>query len=234
MKEYEKDNKRKKENGNAPPPFYSYIERDVIDNYYSKKRAKKRIITGISLVSLIIILWNFYAILTWVNPVYKSITNRNLPFVSAVSASLDANGVKQREMIKYLAEMKLLSAPFKDFWAKKDAIGKNIAVLKEMQTKIQNAVTTIKQTKVPDYLKTYHALKVEQADYSLQTCSELVLAMQSTDDATYFKHCDLCNEAIKQFNAMNVPLQNEMFRVFDEIGMVYNITSTGVNYNYKS
>jgi hypothetical protein len=63
MKDLEKENKHKKIDG-VSQPYYSYYERDVINNYYDKKRTKKRIFQGISLVSIMFILWNSYAILT--------------------------------------------------------------------------------------------------------------------------------------------------------------------------
>lgn len=63
MREFQKRQKNKGDEG-----FYSYIERDYINNYYeNKKRKRKFAISGAGIISLLILGWNIYAGSTWLN-----------------------------------------------------------------------------------------------------------------------------------------------------------------------
>ncbi|WFD09426.1 hypothetical protein [Tepidibacter hydrothermalis] len=98
MKEIEKESKNKNQE-----TFYSYIEKDHISGYYSKRKKKKIIISSISLCSILIFLWNFYALSTWLNPVIHSITNKNIPTTVPV---LSFNATKHKEVGGYLKQTK--------------------------------------------------------------------------------------------------------------------------------
>jgi hypothetical protein len=104
QKNYRKQMRKlqKELNSSSDTGFYSYIERDHIKSYY-QKRKKKRIFISAGVIGILTLLWNSYAIYTWVNPIYYSMTGKNLPVIHRV---LDVQGKKHREIAGYLQSLK--------------------------------------------------------------------------------------------------------------------------------
>ena len=69
---------QKELNNNSDTGFYSYIERDYIKGYYQKIK-RKRIFISAGVIGILTLLWNFYAIYTWINPIYYSMTGKPCP-----------------------------------------------------------------------------------------------------------------------------------------------------------
>ena len=93
---------QKELNNNSDTGFYSYIERDYIKSYY-QKRKRKRIFISAGVIGILTLLWNFYAIYTWINPIYYSMTGKTLP---VIHRALDIQGNKHRQIAEYLQSLK--------------------------------------------------------------------------------------------------------------------------------
>jgi hypothetical protein len=87
--------------GEENTPFYSHYKEDLITSYYEKKNTKKRIFQGVSIASIVFILWNSFAIFSWLDLLFRNLTNMDLPIVSAI---LDFNIDEQRETVEYHGE----------------------------------------------------------------------------------------------------------------------------------
>jgi hypothetical protein len=158
---------------------------------------------------------------------------------------LDGKTIKHQETANYITAVNAASMPINNYWTDLNtAIGrldknsnnyrnKKIEILQEFQIKLQKAILAIQQIKTPNFLENYHTLKIQQANYALQYCSQLILAEQSPDETIYYKHIDQCNEAVTLFNQTTQNLKPELIRVFEDIDMDYAITPTGVTFRYQ-
>jgi hypothetical protein len=243
MKEIEEETKQKQLNGDSEDQFYSYYKRDLIDNYYTRPSPKRRIFKGFSFVFLAFVLWNSYAIFTWINPVYRNVTSNDIPLISKI---FDNKGVQHRETAKYLSSLGEANVSISNYSSDlksvlnaipKNLVGykeKRIEVLEQFQMKLQRSTLALQQTDKPDFLNDFHVLKVEQANFAIQICTQLILAEKSKDESTYNKYIERYNELSMQYNQAAMKAQQELVAVFEKIGMDYQIDSAGViSYRYK-
>lgn len=243
MKEIEAENKRKQKNGEAEQPFYSHYRRDVVDGYYAKKKTGRRIVQGISITTLIFILWNSFAIYTWINPIYRSFMHSDIPVISQL---FDSNGVKQREAVAYIDSIKALIQPLEAYWSAKDTVLSNIAVvpitdaqqrlaiLEEQEQALQSVALSLQKVDAPEYMENHRQLQISMANTALTSCLRLMQAVQAPDVNAYKTYIARSNDAVTDYVLLTKQSQQELVRVFEEIDMEYEVTSTGIQFTYRN
>lgn len=59
--------------------FYSYVEGDYINSYYTRKKKKREKIVKYSFISILILAVNVYALYTWLDPIIYHTTGHRIP-----------------------------------------------------------------------------------------------------------------------------------------------------------
>jgi len=242
MKEVERENLNKQMNGEQNAPFYSHYKEDMITSYYEKKNTKKRIFQGVSIASIVFILWNAFAIFSWLDLLFRNLTNMDLPIVSSI---LDFNIDEQRETVNYLKKLEAINEPVRNYltyqtqiveqYSSNSTFDKNqrVVSLQNLYEKIDITKSTLNQIDVPTFLRPHKSLIVEQADTTLKLNNEMTLAMQATSKSSYDVHIRNCNDAINEYNNINQRATQELISIFDRIGIEYEFTSNGLKYTYR-
>jgi len=242
MKEVERENLNKQMNGEQNTPFYSHYKEDMITSYYEKKNKKKRIFQGVSIASIVFILWNTFAFFSWLDVLFRNLTNQDFPIVSAI---LDINVDEQRETVEYLNKLELLGEPIRNYLSYQNRIIKQypsnstfdiqqrLNSLEKLHENLVLTQSTIKQIDIPEFLKPHRAFILKQADSMLRLNQETLLAIKATDKNTYEIHIDNCNAAIDEYNKINNSANQEIISIFNRFEIEYEFTPNGLKYSYS-
>jgi len=184
IKKYQKQRK-KREN----EEFYSYIEGDFINSYYEKKKKRRRIaISGVSIISFLILAWNIYAGSTWLNYAVYRITGK--PLISfketldnktsqhgqgliSIEEIFDSKATKRKAIYEYLDTIKeknidiLAANSFNRYLENKNNPDLLKTTLEELETQKNETDTFITQLyfiKIPAEMKGYHQTLIKQME----------------------------------------------------------------------
>lgn len=231
MKEIEKELKKKKNEG-----FYSYIEGDYINSYYETRRKKQRIVKAVSITGLLIFLWNFYAISTWINPIFYSLTGKNLPTVNL----FDFKGRKQKEVVEYLQvinteeeRIKILlqyrALDFINAFINRPLSNEYYKEISEHALEIKNIISKVETMNPPDEMKTYHQITLKKF-YVCGEIFDLIFQIAEEKNINTNKLIEKINTAIIDFNYFDLKSREELINVFNKIGMKYELSNGQIRY----
>lgn len=233
MREIEKEMKSKKQR-----IFYSFVKRDHISNYYEKKKTKKIIISSISLGSIIFIMWNLYAISTWINPIFKIATGKNIYSVSIFSSLL---GNKHKEIAEYLEQTKELES---DLGIVMNDLGNGtnntfqteserdnyLNTLDIYEGQLNEKITNLEKIEPPQELENYHQDTLQLLRYSLDMIYYAYDIVSSNDVESINEY----NEVINQYNEQSHNRRLHLIKVFNEVKMEYKIMDDQtIEYTWK-
>lgn len=225
--------------------FYSYIERDYINSYYSKKGKKKAIITTISIGSILFVLWNSYAVLTWIAPVVDSITEGKLKSLTGRGVAYDGINYKdgvQQEVAYYLQGTNEINHQLIDYYKlrndildsalKSDSRKQYIQSLKTYTESVLGLIFQLQCIDPPAQMDNYHALVLSNYESSYKSFLYAEECLDTSDNS--INNCiNKFNEAVAECNAIDIQVREEMLKVFNDIGMSYYEKDGLIHYSWK-
>lgn len=222
MREIEKDAKNKDQEA-----FYSYIEKDHISGYYSKRKKKKVIISSISICSILIFIWNFYALSTWLNPIIHSITNKSVPTTAPV---LSFNTAKHKEVGGYLKQTKEIDLKLKEFieyvnqslnkgFENEESKYTYLNTLNSYEVKFKEMIATLEEVTPPEELKNYHTYTIQLLNYCVDMIFYSFDIVNSNNPESINKYYNLTT----QFSSISHNRRIDLIKVFNDIKMEYKI-----------
>jgi hypothetical protein len=219
---------QKELNNNSDTGFYSYIERDYIKSYY-QKRKRKRIFISAGVIGILTLLWNSYAIYTWINPIYYSITGKTLP---VIHKALDVQGKKHREIAEYLQSLK----PGGDIHDKNlnyAIMNLNEVLQKQTDTSgyfadiagysedVKKSILMVESITPPAKMREYHGMMLER----LALCKDIfdeILRISNMNNENDINNCiQEIKSLINRYNETGKHSTQEMINVFESINMRY-------------
>ncbi|MFO7296142.1 MAG: hypothetical protein C0P72_008965 [Clostridia bacterium] len=223
--------------------FYSYIEKDFISHYYeTRKRRRRRIISGVSIASLLLFLWNFYAISTWVNHIAYSITGKPLFSVESI---FNRGAERHREVANYLKVVdpkeEQIQSLLNDAVTKFNEFLKNQKLhheyIKEVNKHIQQVnkdILELKSINPPDVMKEFHEILLAEADLCYEILQTSLRVVNSTDGNVRNQYLRDVNALVSDFNNLVRTKRDKLLEVFDEIGMKYEVSGNRIRYWWRN
>lgn len=232
MKEYKKEASADEEK------IFSYIENDMISDYYSikPKRTYKRAVPVAAIILLMVIagvrIYNFTS---------TNIPNASIAITQAISnigreAALvqTVASISSQELHNYLKNINNLELKQNDIMSQYNKLVSDfnneiitpkgfILSTEELIKQIDILSSEFEDIKEVEEMNRYHGLLKEGIDLRV-SLFEAILLKQKTGKAKY--NNDI-NEITGKINTLNGKMKNEMITKFDEFGIEYYLNSKG-------
>ena len=213
MREFQKRQKNKGDEG-----FYSYIERDYINNYYeNKKRKRKFAISGAGIISLLILGWNIYAGSTWLNHIVYKFTGTTLSSVIETH-NRESGGHKNKQEKSLISFQNIFESKLK----KREAIFEYLSSMEHIKLEDLSVNVFNRLAENPDIgaldAKTYGLLHVDETKKELERYITEMHQINSPPELEVYhrakiKQLELCYKAVelmgKYFETFNLDLDND-------------------------
>lgn len=235
MKEYSKRN-----NNGKNTEFYSFIKKDKISSYYDKSEKRKKVIRTVSIGGVLVLIWNIYAIYTWIKPAIYSFTdNKHLQ----ISNVVDNKSKKHREIANYLDLIEVKKDKLKqyyEYWCKNvnHAFENDDVIffdnIEEKSTLIKELYFEIEELNSPEEPKVYKELELKNFDNIYEIFMATLISYYTNNSEEKKDNIERCSKLVDEANLYNNKIIDELIRVFNEIDMKYERTDSGsIRYWWK-
>lgn len=255
QKEFKKQMKelQKQKNNSDSNQFYSYVEKDYIDNYYTKK--KKARIRNIGIASIIPLALGVYSIFTWIQPLINEPSSINYLTSSNVSNNMQPNGninpislIKTNKLIKkhekiidYISKidssdkeiLDMLNQRFEEF----KNVQNNLTLKKSYIEMLQNDKVRMKaiisekvKLECPEEFSLHHNTVIEKYNTYYEQLLYLIDATKTNSQESINK-INLLNDKIKLYAEQQI---QALLKGFDATNIKYEVKEDGnIRYWYK-
>jgi hypothetical protein len=236
MQEFEREKKKNPE----ADGFYSYIERDFMNSYYDKKKTRKVIYSSISIGGVLILIWNAYALYTWIFPNAQGIrVNSTIAQIGnyTTTSSLQSQiGHYLREVSYYEEKLSnhanergnIVQSFVKD---RKDP--KNLIDISTAATEAQYLYKDIKSIIPPEQMQMYHSLIINKFECILTSLQYTQEAFMVTDVNKINDCLNKANEYINKSNETIIESNKVLINIFEENRMNYSVNDGVIQYSWQ-
>lgn len=229
-----------KETQSENEEFYSYIEKDHIQNYYQDKPKRRSIRTTISIGSIILIIWNVYALSTWLLP--QNIKPKLVP-AFAIN-NIKSTNSSQRDIAAYLQSVEEFNIRLNLLFERRNQVfswglnaaekTSNMKAMDEILYEAQSLVNELQKIKPPNIMMQYKELLIYKYSLAYKLFEVSKVAISASDSVIYNSQINKLNMLNLDMSTSNDKVKQEMFRVFDEVGITYEIDGDKIRYKWKN
>lgn len=218
--------------------YFSYIENDHVESYYSPKKRKR--IIAISLGSIIPIIWTGYCIFTWVRPLLTGV-NYNMPSISTKAISKNfLYESKHTDIVTYLDTVKtnenkinayldLLKHDFNIIFKDQNTRNTYIETNANLKKELENNIISLSSMEIPNEMEEYHATIKQKYETILeQTVYSLDIAK-----SVNVNNIPQLQFIIEKINLLQKQQFKQMTIAFDKVGIKYKQEGDTITYWYN-